>query len=132
MAEPPEQGGQSKPQPGLPHRQLQRSTPHCKPPGLLPSAPMGCRDPPTAGRAEGREAGSRARVWEQRGGGADPAGSPWQAKVRTGWEQMGPALLVKEAVSAIYAKRWECFSRHFGWLCNEAGLNMPALFVLDN
>lgn len=96
MAELPEQGGQSKPQPGLPHQQLQRSTPRCKPLGLLPSAPMGCRDPPTAGRAEGREAGSRARVWEQRGGGADPVGSPWQAKVRTGWEQMGPALLVKE------------------------------------
>lgn len=35
-------------------------------------------------------------IWEQWGGGADPTGSPLQVKVRTSWEQMGPAPLVKE------------------------------------
>lgn len=47
-------------------------------------------------RAEGREAGFCTRIWEQQGRGADPLGSPLQVKVRPGWEQMGPALLVKE------------------------------------
>lgn len=38
----------------------------------------------------------RQGIWEQWGGGANPTGSPLQVKVRTAWEQMGPALLVKE------------------------------------
>lgn len=66
----------------------------------IPRAPALCscgvQGAPYRGRAESREAGSHARVWEQRRGGTDPTGSPLQVKVRTGWEQMGPALLVKE------------------------------------
>lgn len=72
MAELPRPGGQSQPQPELPHRPIQSSTPCCKSPWLLPSTPMGCREHPTAVRARGRDVGSRVGEFRSSGQRGQP------------------------------------------------------------
>lgn len=96
IAKPRSQVGRSQPSQSCRSGQFREAPFTANPRGscpLLPrsqGAPCSRASPGQGGRFLRR--GSGAAGWSR----ANPTGSPLQVKVRTSWEQMGPALLVKE------------------------------------